>query len=409
LYYSTLTVVYINKKQPYLVTKKLKIIKISNAKLFKINLVALTMGGVWAFQEASWGGFWNWDSSETFGLLFLLTSLYLTHTRLTILRFYELTSILLIYTFSITIVYCFIQLNFDLVSHNFGAKFFYFFNNSLFYEGVIIFNFLTLTSFGFRWWMQVTLTKTLTCLVPNRYVQINNNYLYITVVWVLLLMMMLYSCSQLLNYFLFNLLHINLFNFLFSLEYWVTFLLTILHFLFAQSSRTLITTYTYIISNTLNPTLIFILQLPWNLNIFKILHNLLILLLLINMSGYYMNFIIWFFKQSQFFLILDNIILSQESLLITCDALFVNISSVLSNTYTIFNWWNLLFQYHSVSSTSLFVLITNTGCFSLYQLTFGWVNSFIFINTPYVNHLFILTMLTLWLYNNFYNQYTLYY
>ena len=45
-YYSTLTVVYINKKQPYLVTKKLKIIKISNAKLFKINLVALTMGGV---------------------------------------------------------------------------------------------------------------------------------------------------------------------------------------------------------------------------------------------------------------------------------------------------------------------------------------------------------------------------
>lgn len=404
LHYSTLTVGSVNKKQQYVFTKKLKITKTFNTKLFKTNLVALVLGGIWAFQEASWGGFWNWDSSETFGLLFLLTSLYLTHTRLTLARFYELTSIILTYTYSIVIVYCFIQLNFDLVSHNFGAKFFYFFNNSLFYEEVIIFSLTILTVFSYRWWTHVKVLKTLTYRIRYHYVQPSSNYLYTVVIWLLLIIVLLYSCSQLLSYFLFNLLQINVFNFLFSLEYWVALLLILFNFLFAQPSQLSIITYLMLTINTLNTLPLLILNVPWNLNKFKLLHNLLVLTLLINIAGYYMNFIIWFFKQRQFFLILDNLVLSQTHLLLTCDTVFVNISSTLSGTDTVCNWWNLLFQYNSVSTNSFFLLITNTGCFSLYQLTFGWVNSFIFINTPYVNYLYLLTIITLLLYDNFYKQ-----
>ena len=30
------------------------------------------MGGLWAYQEGSWGGWWDWDISEVFGLFIYL-------------------------------------------------------------------------------------------------------------------------------------------------------------------------------------------------------------------------------------------------------------------------------------------------------------------------------------------------
>jgi cytochrome c biogenesis factor len=42
-------------------------------------IITLFMGSWWALQEGSWGGWWNWDPSEVFGLLFLLAYLYLIH------------------------------------------------------------------------------------------------------------------------------------------------------------------------------------------------------------------------------------------------------------------------------------------------------------------------------------------
>jgi hypothetical protein len=91
------------------------------------NFIGLALGSWWAFQEGTWGGWWNWDSSEVFGLEFFLLILYVTHT-------YWKSSDLLAWSISIScqflavlITYFFIQLNFDLVSHNFGVKFFFFF------------------------------------------------------------------------------------------------------------------------------------------------------------------------------------------------------------------------------------------------------------------------------------------
>ena len=37
-----------------------------------ILLLTLGLGGWWALQEGSWGGWWNWDPSEVFGLLIFL-------------------------------------------------------------------------------------------------------------------------------------------------------------------------------------------------------------------------------------------------------------------------------------------------------------------------------------------------
>ena len=38
-------------------------------KSLLLIIIALSLGGWWALQEGSWGGWWNWDISEVFGLL----------------------------------------------------------------------------------------------------------------------------------------------------------------------------------------------------------------------------------------------------------------------------------------------------------------------------------------------------
>jgi len=100
--------------------------------LMGFNIVALFLGSWWALQEGTWGGWWGWDPSEVFGLLFLLFSFEFFHRKLNFnynspLRYQQ--SIYLVFIF---ITYYFIQLNFDLVSHNFGTHFFFFFNNNFF-------------------------------------------------------------------------------------------------------------------------------------------------------------------------------------------------------------------------------------------------------------------------------------
>lgn len=104
-----------------------------------INFTSLWMGSWWALQEGTWGGWWNWDSSETFGLLIAVVTISLLHTKLTQHSILTVTNKLKFLWLLILISYFFIQLNFELVSHNFGSKFFFFFNNNLFHlESVLI-------------------------------------------------------------------------------------------------------------------------------------------------------------------------------------------------------------------------------------------------------------------------------
>ena len=102
-----------------------------------VSFIALWMGSWWALQEGTWGGWWNWDSSETFGLLVPLFILAALHSRFSILSLHFLAAknkvLLYVFLFS----YFFIQLNFDLTSHNFGARFFFFFNNNLFFLEIL--------------------------------------------------------------------------------------------------------------------------------------------------------------------------------------------------------------------------------------------------------------------------------
>jgi hypothetical protein len=82
----------------------------------------LFLGSWWAYQEGSWGGWWNWDPSEVLGLLAALGGLRVIHAVSLRTSLLSARALPLFYASVVLITYVFIQLNFNLVSHNFGTK-----------------------------------------------------------------------------------------------------------------------------------------------------------------------------------------------------------------------------------------------------------------------------------------------
>lgn len=101
--------------------------------LFSLSSLSLFLGSWWAAQESSWGGWWNWDSSETLGLLILIFVSIISHFYFIKISFFNYYFFSIISFIFVLLSYFFIQLNFDLSSHNFGIKFFFFFNNNFFF------------------------------------------------------------------------------------------------------------------------------------------------------------------------------------------------------------------------------------------------------------------------------------
>jgi cytochrome c biogenesis factor len=87
-----------------------------------VLLFSIYLGAWWALQEGSWGGWWNWDASEVFGLIvltYLLTSLHsiLSSFMQTVKLIYVLyASTLTLFTYGL------LQMGYSVVSHNFGLS-----------------------------------------------------------------------------------------------------------------------------------------------------------------------------------------------------------------------------------------------------------------------------------------------
>lgn len=99
----------------------LRVTRLVITQVFIIH-ITLYLGSWWAVQEGSWGGWWNWDPSEVFGLTFTLpTTLYLhLRTRPSDTQYVNL--LFRYYLIVISILYFLTQLNFNLVSHNFNMN-----------------------------------------------------------------------------------------------------------------------------------------------------------------------------------------------------------------------------------------------------------------------------------------------
>jgi len=82
----------------------------------------LALGAWWAYQEGSWGGWWNWDPSEVFGLSIMLVILISHHLVFYQINYYRYFILIISLSFSLLLYYVFMQLNFELISHNFGLR-----------------------------------------------------------------------------------------------------------------------------------------------------------------------------------------------------------------------------------------------------------------------------------------------
>ena len=143
IFYNPLLVNSLNRYHPYLLylswlcipillmlylhnIKKLTTISYPLKKLalgmVMVVTLTLSLGSWWAYQEGSWGGWWNWDPSEVFGLLIALLVLMSLHkmlfngfTGISAHAMLPLLGVVLVY-------YSFMQVNFTLISHNFGFR-----------------------------------------------------------------------------------------------------------------------------------------------------------------------------------------------------------------------------------------------------------------------------------------------
>jgi len=175
-----------------------------------ILLITLGLGGWWALQEGSWGGWWNWDPSEVFGLLIFF--FYLVHIHRKTGKQHFLTSWYHNIFISLLLlqVYFFTQLNFDLVSHNFGTKIDNFIDNTNLYTIIVLLSYLCLVRIT---QLNRNISKfLLSTQVYFNYQPIELIKLYVLVVSILFTYELIYSLIPLFNDFLWKLLSINIAN-----------------------------------------------------------------------------------------------------------------------------------------------------------------------------------------------------
>jgi hypothetical protein len=221
---------YENKTNSFIYSSKsARIIKYNRNNLLAIS-ITLFMGSWWALQEGSWGGWWNWDPSEVFGLFVIIYFLYKLHVKNNFYYFSTNSENTIFFSFIISVFYIFIQLNFDLISHNFTMNSLdidltdiFFLNWSsifLIFSGFILslFNFY---SFKYQLIAQTGLN------IKHGYFKYQKKILKIFVI-LLIIIISLISFFFLINNFLLKIFNLNLLNSLNPINYFLGISLIVL-------------------------------------------------------------------------------------------------------------------------------------------------------------------------------------
>lgn len=260
--------------------------------------ISLYMGAWWALQEGSWGGWWNWDPSEVFGLIILTKLLWMFHSPS--LKQNPFIKILTSYSISLIIIftYLILQMSYTLVSHNFGLSL-------VGYGYVNIFFITSLT-------LTLIISALLNCKYSRYYVYTTNLFVcwrvkavhkttkpfIILIYLIILLILYLYvlSFNPILNNIFWTSVNIEVLNKWFS---WLNVkLITLLVILLLTVSLNLLLTiiqifYTSMVVTYYSPILMYNSTKPTTA---ILLHNTLILLFLVsilNTNTLYTNWFYW--------------------------------------------------------------------------------------------------------------------
>ena len=207
---ASLKLFLLNKQRYYTLNLNLAYNAFIGNSFILIIIFTLFLGSWWALQEGSWGGWWNWDPSEVFGLFVMLYYLYTLHKLQKISTYPILAFYLKILTQLVLVTYIFIQLNFDLVSHNFGTKIDQFIDTS---QNFLV---LTVSLTGLTVLAARHLVHSLTTseVISSWYTARSQKSVLIWHIFTALILtfILLSSFSLLINDFLWKLLAINIFN-----------------------------------------------------------------------------------------------------------------------------------------------------------------------------------------------------
>lgn len=365
------------------------------------NLLALWMGSWWALQEGTWGGWWNWDSSETFGLLVTLIVLILAHSTFNLFsQIYLVTKIkLLVYTLICS--YFFIQLGFDLVSHNFGSKFFFFFNNNLFFLELLTFFFYSffrifrnIKTFNIIW-------KFYSLIQVYRGTSSFNSYTHLVRLSVGLLISywIVWSYKPLLNYFFWNFSQLNLVNFENSLQL-VNTMLVVAGFIWLSRFQSI--TIPILVSNLVNiVNWKFTLLLFTQIKSFKILlHFIIFFISLINIFLHDITtYTPTFTKEFVDTLVFNNIPRVGYTVSILDNWWVEEVQIWISASYTSTIGWNI-YSFTNIPMLNFFSLFfTNDLIYNFYALGENYLRVELLIQLPYlglVNIFFFFLLLLTW-------------
>ena len=366
---------------------------INNYKLaiynFPLNSFALFLGSWWALQEGTWGGWWNWDASEVFGLLLSLYSISKLHLSWFILNNQQKFHYLVSTIFLIILVYFFIQLNFDLVSHNFGSRFYYFFNNNLFFLESILLTFFILLKL---YYSNILLKAFDLLLTLKKQSYINLFKLYYTILILLIILFLLIITNSFLplwNYFLWNYLTINNLNFNVIIDIFIISLSIILIQYFS-TNKIMILLFILLINLKNLPSCILIIPFLINFINSRInaIHLALILFIISDVNSYLINFIQWYNLNFYISFTQHYTLLNFKQIVFICDTIFIEKSQVYTNTFfNHFNSWNTYFKFNACTLSSFLLYYDSSTFFNHFSILNNWTNTLLYIETNLINNL----------------------
>lgn len=325
-----------------------------------INLISLFLGSWWALQESTWGGWWNWDASEVFGLLVSFSCLMRLHSLQTLNNQYLFYIKYWIWIFFFFISYVIVQISFSMLSHNFGIEILGIFNSQLFIISFTIFCFFWPTIFLTQYWSNLHVSL----ILLGKKVRISRfNF------WLIFIFYNLFIAALLI------ISYIPLFEDYLSSDLvyavsllsptWLILSLTII-ILLLVINKDFINYYSTLLLN------IILLNLPVNIIVssilvkycnIRIMHILLVLLFILDLKSSNTSYIIIDYALFNQEVIEDFIILQPNQVTYTCNASFLQRIISYSDGISYFNSFSNLYQ-TSLYNPNNYILISDPDSFS---------------------------------------------
>ena len=358
--------------------------------VFIINLSSLFLGSWWALQEGTWGGWWNWDPSETFGLVVLVAVTLLLHSNFsltnTVFFVFKKHALLLIFLVS----YFFIQLNFEIVSHNFNFKIFYFFNNNnTLFQFILVYLIVLLFVSNkchnyFKWFYNTYLHKI------NRWWKASRFFLYLSlVIFISSVNSLIFSYLSIFSFFSWNFFKIPISFINFSIKNFYWFIIVLLLFRFHPPSLSPSFYSFFLVFDHLSIVQLFSLFLITTSS----LHQLIALLFLINWLSYFFDFISWEYLSTSVDVFVDIFIAFEpDNLFFVTEGVVESMSLWKNNLPTFFSSWISTGLTNSFEISNFFLLSSHSNLYNFYYNFHDTRTYFTLIEINNLNSL-ILTLL----------------